>query len=74
MKLYKIETGVKLHWFKTKEGAERFALRYPSWCVEEVSEGLELEWGKLWFRMPNDYYAMSGLELTNGKQLFPSYK
>jgi len=53
--VYKVETGIKTHWFKTIRGAESFALKSPHWMVKSVEDGSELEWGRKMLNMDNSW-------------------
>ena len=50
--IYKVVTGVKVHWFKTLNDATRFASQYATWKVETPKNMEEEEWGKKCLRIP----------------------
>ena len=43
---WKVETGTRIRWFKTYQGACRFAARYADWKVEIPSNQGEYEYAK----------------------------
>ena len=50
--IYKVITGVRVHWFKTLNGATKFAAQYATWKVETPKDTAEEEYGKKCLRIP----------------------